>query len=174
MNYFEFYDLPIQFYLDEADLKKKFYAKSKAYHPDFHTLADEATQEHALEMSSLNTIAYKTLADFDSRSQYILQLKGMMAEEGQEKMPNDFLMDIMELNELIMELEFDFDESQLEKAKKTIQNLENEAFANVKSILESYNHSNTSEEDLQKIKIFQLKKRYFLRIQKTLSTFAPH
>jgi molecular chaperone HscB len=174
VTYFDFYQIPIGFYIDEAALKKAFYAKSKAFHPDFHTMADDDAQEHALEMSSLNTQAYKTLSNFDNRMEYILREKGILGEEGQDKMPNDFLMDMMELNELIMELEFDFDEGNLQTAKNMLQNLENESLNAVSEILKTYHPSTTTSEEEKKIKIFYLKRKYFLRIQKSILTFALH
>jgi molecular chaperone HscB len=174
VTYFDFYQIPIGFYIDEAALKKAFYAKSKAFHPDFHTMADDDAQEHALEMSSLNTQAYKTLSNFDHRMEYILRERGVLGEEGQDKMPNDFLMDMMELNELIMELEFNFDEDNLQTAKNMLQNLENESLNNVVDILKTYHPSTATSEEEKKIKIFYLKRKYFLRIQKSISTFAPH
>ena len=174
MTYFNFYQIPIGFYLDEAALKKAFYAKSKEFHPDFHTMADDDAQERALEMSSLNTQAYKTLSNFDNRMEYILRERGILGDEGQDKMPNDFLMDMMELNELIMELEFDFDENNFQIAKNMLQNLENESLNDVSTILKTYSPTTTTSEDEKKIKIFYLKRKYFLRIQKSMLTFAPH
>ncbi|UOQ76423.1 DnaJ domain-containing protein [Hymenobacter sp. 5516J-16] len=35
-NYFEFYELPETFQPDEAALKRRYYALSREYHPDFH------------------------------------------------------------------------------------------------------------------------------------------
>ncbi len=83
MNFFEFYNIPIAFKLDEAALKKTFYANSKKYHPDFHTLESEDKQDEILELSTINTEAYKILSDFDKRMKYILDLKGTMAAEGE-------------------------------------------------------------------------------------------
>ncbi len=174
MIYFDFYDIPIAFYLDEIALKKAFYTKSKEFHPDFHTLATDDAQERALEMASLNTEAYKVLSKFDSRMEYILREKGILEEEGQAKLPQDFLMEMMELNELIMELEFDFDENNLQKAKNELQILENESLSEVEAILKDYDDSTASQDILKKIKIFYLKSKYFLRIQKSILTFAPH
>jgi molecular chaperone HscB len=174
MTYFDFYNIPVGFYLDEAALKKAFYAKSKTFHPDFHTLADDEAQEEALAMSSLNTQAYKTLSNFESRMEYILREKGILGEEGQEKMPQDFLMEMMELNEIIMDLEFDFDENNLEKAKNMLQVFENESLNEVEHLLRNYDEKTSNSDDEKKIKIFYLKSKYFLRIQKSLRTFAPH
>lgn len=174
MNYFDFYEIPVAFYIDDAALKRAFYAKSKAFHPDFHTLADDDAQEYALEMSSFNSEAYKTLSNFDTRLEYILRLKNQLGEEGQEKMPQDFLVEMMELNELIMELEFDFEENNFQKAKSILQDIEQETFSEVENILKKFNEATATEDEYRKIKIFYLKNKYLLRIQKSLSTFAPH
>jgi molecular chaperone HscB len=103
-----------------------------------------------------------------------LRMKGQLAAEGLEKMPQDFLMEMMELNELVMELEFEFEESHFEKAQNIIQQLEKEVFNEVESILVNYDEATASEEDYKKIKNFYLKNKYLLRIQKSLATFAPH
>lgn len=173
MNYFEFYDLPISFLLDENVLKKKFYANSKRYHPDFFTLESEERQNEILELSTRNTQAYKTLSDFDRRMKYILDLKGVLEEEGKNTLPQDFLMDMMDINEAIMELEFDFDETTYQKALKETQNIENQIFDEVKPVIETYQDGVIIASDLKKVKIFFLKKRYLLRILENLSKFAP-
>jgi molecular chaperone HscB len=173
MNYFEFYNLPVSFLLDEAALKKTFYANSKRYHPDFFTLENEERQNEILELSTRNTQAYKTLSDFDRRMKYILELKGVMAEEGKNTLPQDFLMDMMDINEAIMELEFDFDEATYQKAINDAQNIENQLFEEIKPVIANYQDNATPPTDLEKVKIFFLKKRYLLRILENLSKFAP-
>ena len=174
MNYFEFYDLPISFNVDAAALKKTFYSYSKKYHPDFFTLESEAEQAKILELSTLNTQAYKTLSDAEGRMKYVLELTGAMGEEGQNKLPQDFLSDMMDINEAIMELEFDPDETVLEKVENDVQSIENQLLKDIKPVLDSYKHGETEASELEKIKIFFLKKRYLLRISENLSKFAAH
>ena len=173
MNYFEFYDLPISFQLDEAALKRSFYANSKRYHPDFFTLENEEKQNEILELSTLNTQAYKTLSDFDRRMKYVLELKDVFEEEGKNSLPQDFLMDMMDINEAIMELEFDFDETAYQKVIKDAQNIGNQILEEVKPIVENYQDGDTPQSDLEKVKNFYLKKRYLLRILENVSKFAP-
>jgi molecular chaperone HscB len=173
MNYFEFYNLPVSFKLDEVALKKQFFSLSKKFHPDFYTLDSAEKQAEILELSTLNTEAYKTLSDSDRRMKYILELKGVMGEEGKNQLPQDFLMDMMDINEALMELEFDFDQNQYEKVKTDVQNIENQLFADVEPILNSYEDGTTPPSVLEQVKIFFLKKRYLLRILENLSTFAP-
>jgi molecular chaperone HscB len=173
MNFFEFYNIPIAFKLDEAALKKTFYANSKKYHPDFHTLESEDKQDEILELSTLNTEAYKILSDFDKRMKYILDLKGTMAAEGENKLPQDFLMEMMDINEAIMELEFDFDEKAYNKALKDVQALENQQLEEINLVLDNFDNATTPQSELEKVKNFYLKKRYLLRIRENLSKFAP-
>ena len=173
MNYFEFYDLPIAFQLDKAALKQTFYANSKRYHPDFFTMENEERQNEILELSTLNTQAYKTLSSFDSRMKYVLELKDVFEEEGKNSLPQDFLMDMMDINEAIMELEFDFDETAYQKVLVDTQNIENQLFEDIKPIIENYQDGVTPQSDLEKVKNFYLKKRYLLRILENVSKFAP-
>lgn len=172
MNYFEFYNIPISFKVDEAALKKTFYANSKKYHPDFHTLESTEKQDEILELSTLNNQAYKTLSDFDKRMKYVLDLKGTMGAEGENKLPQDFLMEMMDINEAIMELEMDFDEKVYIKAENDVQTIENQLLSDVKQIVENYDDATTPQYQLEEIKKFYLKKRYLLRIRENLSKFA--
>lgn len=173
MNYFEFYEMPITLKIDAADLKKKFYQKSRALHPDFHTQATAEKQAEILELSALNTEAYKTLSNFDARLHYFLTLKGELTEENKNEMPQDFLMEVMDINEALMELEFDFDEQKFSEVEKQIKGIENELVSDISPLLESYDDTEGTAEQKKKLKIFYLKMRYLLRIQKTLFTFAP-
>jgi molecular chaperone HscB len=172
MNYFEFYNIPISFNVDAAALKKTFYSYSKKYHPDFFTLESEEEQAKILERSTLNTQAYKTLSDAERRMKYVLELTGTMGEEGQTKLPQDFLGEMMDINEAIMELEFDPDAEAAERVKKEVQKIDNQLVEEIKPVLENYKHGETPTSELEKIKIFFLKKRYLFRIFENLSKFA--
>ncbi len=173
MNYFEFYDLPVSFQLDEAALKRTFYANSKRYHPDFFTMENEQRQNEILELSTLNTQAYKTLSDFDRRMKYVLELKDIFEEEGKNLLSQDFLMDMMDINEAIMALEFDFDETTYQKVLADAQAIDNQLFEEIKAIVANYQDGVTPQSDLEKVKNFYLKKRYLLRILENVSKFAP-
>ena len=53
MNYFELYGLPLSFRVDQAALKKRFYALSRQYHPDFFTRSAAAEQADVLEKAAM-------------------------------------------------------------------------------------------------------------------------
>lgn len=172
MNYFELYELPIHFILDEKEVKRKFYQLSKKYHPDFYTLESAEKQAEILELSTLTNEAYKILSDADKRMKYILSLKNILDEEGKAKIPQEFLMEMMDVNEALMELEFDFDENNLSQLKDTLREKENALYETVRTTIEGYQDGTTSDAELKKIKEFYYKKRYLLRIQENLNKFA--
>ena len=172
MNYFEFYKIPLDFKVDEAALKRIFYTNSKKYHPDFYTLESEEKQAEILELSTLNNQAYKTLSDFDKRMKYILELKGILEEEGQNQIPQDLLMEMMDFNEGLMELEFDFDKARFEELSRDLEVLEKNLYQDIEEIVENYNEKQSKEKELLQIRAYYLKKRYLLRIRENLSKFA--
>lgn len=172
MNYFSFYNIPVSFKVDQSALKRIFYSNSKKYHPDFYTLESAEKQQEILELSTLNNEAYKTLKDEDKRMKYILELKGVLGEEGKNQIPQAFLMEMMDINEALMELEFDFDEKKYSEAVAALKSMETALYQGVSSALEGYQEASESEESLQLIKKYYLKKRYLLRINENLNKFA--
>lgn len=174
MSYFEFYDLPISFHIDEAALRRTFLQNSRKYHPDFHTLADEAQQAEMLELSTLNNEAFKTLSDLDRRIRYMLEWKGLLGDEHQQPaLPQDFLMEMMDINESLMELEFEPDPARYEQVLSTVKALEANLLVDVQPILEDYTDSDSNTDSLLVVRDYFLKKRYLLRILENLSKFAP-
>jgi molecular chaperone HscB len=173
-NYFEFYDLPETFQLDEAALKRRYYALSREYHPDFHATESPERQQEVLRLSTLNTNAYRTLSDADLRMAYILGSHGLL-EEGKQSMPSDFLMEVMELNEQIMELEFDPDPEVAARVETEVNTLTDTLDAGITPVLAGYSGlpSEVRPQALQQVKTYYLKKRYLLRIRESLTKFAP-
>jgi molecular chaperone HscB len=174
MNYFEFYKIPLSFSVDESFLRRLYLQNSKKYHPDFHTLSDSAQQDEMLELSTFNNEAFKTLSDPDRRIRYVLELKGLLGDESKlPALPPDFLMDMMDINESIMELEFDFDATRYKQTLQTLEKMEQELEADLAPVLEQWTDAPEKQGGLEKIKEFYLKKRYLLRIRENLSKFAP-
>jgi molecular chaperone HscB len=173
VNYFDFFEIPVSFCLDDTDLKQRFYRNSKNLHPDFFTLHPEEKQAEILELSTLNNQAYRTLSDFDLRMKYVLELNRALAEEDKNQLPQEFLMEMMEINEGIMELETGFDGQTNDRLHEQVKNLEEILFNAIMPTLKGYDHAMATPADLQLIKEFYLKKRYLLRILENLDKFAP-
>jgi len=174
VNYFEFYQLPETFLPDEKEIKNKYYALSREYHPDFHANESPEKQSEILALSTLNTNAYRTLSNPDARMRYILGEHGLLEEGKSNELPKDFLMEMMELNEQIMELEFDFDPAAFEKVSQETISLSASLENDIRPMLQQYPmlEGFTRDEALQQIKTYYLKKKYLLRIQESLTKFA--
>lgn len=173
MNYFEFFGIPVSFRVDEAQLRRLFYQNSKKYHPDFHSLASADTQEEMLRLSTLNNEAFQTLSDPDRRMRYLLEIKGLLQEEGQQQVPQDFLAEMMDINEALLELELDYDPERFEQTAQAIAQLERALDEAIEPVLERYaDDAEHSREDLLRVRDYFLKKRYLLRVREKLSTFA--
>lgn len=172
MNYFEFFELKPAFFIDEDALKIKFYANSKKYHPDFYTMESAEKQAEVMQLAVSNNKAYKVLNNFESRLKYILDLEECLGEEGSNKLPQSFLMEMMDFNEKIMELQFDFDKETYESCKNELEELKVNFLAEAQSDLDNYQYKKASSKSLENIKLFYLKNRYLLRIQESLLKFA--
>jgi molecular chaperone HscB len=172
-NYFEFYDLPETFQPDVAALKRQYYTLSREYHPDFHATESPERQQEILHLATLNTNAYRTLSDPDLRMAYILGLHGLL-EEGKQELPTDFLMEVMELNEQLMELEFEPDTEAVQRVENEVNALTGTLDAGIEPVLAGYAGLpvDVRSQALQQIRTYYLKRRYLLRIRESLSKFA--
>ncbi len=173
-DYFSCFDLAPTFSLDAKQLKKRFHRKSRAFHPDFFTQADAAAQEEALQMSTFINTAYETLSNFDTRMKYVLELKGMIQENEKYALSPLFLMEMMELNEEVMELQFDPVPAKVSDLQKRVQAKEASLLQVLEPTLTAFETQNEAEqlESLQLVKDFFYKKRYLLRLLESLDKFV--
>lgn len=174
MNYFEFYDLPLSFRVDEAALKRKFYELSKRFHPDFYINEPSEKQGEILEKATLNNKAYQVLSDPSRRIPYVLELKGLLAEGEAYQLPQDFLLEMMEVNEALMELEFEQNASSLEEITQLVTEKELALFEELSGYTDAYSEKDeiAQQELLLKIKDIWYRQKYLLRIRESLNRFA--
>ena len=172
-DYFEFYDLPESFRPDEAALKRRYYALSREYHPDFHATAPAERQQEILQLATLNTNAYRTLSHPEQRMAYILSRHGLL-EEGKQELPPDFLMEVMDLNEQLMELEFEPDPTIVARVEAEVNSLSATLDAGIEPVLAGYagGPADVRGQALQQVRTYYLKRRYLLRIRESLAKFA--
>ncbi len=174
IDYFAFYGLPETFRPDEAALKRLYYAKSRETHPDFHATSSPENQAEMLHQATLNTDAYRTLSDPDQRMAYLLRHHGLLEEGKQEQLPPDFLMDVMDLNEQLMDLETAPDAAIQAQVTAEVTALAATLDAGIQPVLAGYEQLPADHRPaaLQQIRTYYLKKRYLLRIQQQVATFA--
>jgi molecular chaperone HscB len=167
MNYFEIFGLPIQLKVDKSDLPKRFFELSRKFHPDFYANATPSEQQQALEITANLNKAFKTFQDPDSTIKYVLQLKGLLEEEEKYQLPPDFLMEVLEINEKLMDASDD-QEIKL-NLQSSIDNLQSTIYGPVKEAIENYKDGVTTEKELLQVKEYYYKKKYLHRIQKELN-----
>ncbi len=174
MNYFEFYDLPLSFNVDAGKVKAKFYELSKKYHPDFHISESQRKQEEVLELSTLNNKAYQVLSNKQKRVEYVLEMFGVITEGEKYELPQDFLMEMMEINEVLMELEFEPNPAEIQKLKKQILSIESKLDRDLDSLSVEFDSENGEDQKqtLLEIKDIRYRKKYLLRITDSLNRFA--
>lgn len=176
MNYFELYQLPLKFNVDDEQVKKKFYELSKRYHPDFFVNESLEKQSKILQLSTLNNKAYQVLSNPLKRIEYILNLNNLLAEGDKYQLPQDFLMEMMDVNETLMELEFDPNPSTLMEITKQVDEIEKNLFKQLNQLTITFdiNPDEHPKSLLLKIKDIWYRQKYLLRIRESLNKFATH
>lgn len=167
MNYFELFGLPVQLKVDKTYLPKRFFELNRKFHPDFYANATPSEKEKALEITANLNKAFKTFQNEDDTLKYVLQLKGLLEEEEKYQLPPDFLMEVLEINEQVMDAE---DDANLRtNLLFAIDKLQSSIYDPVRNIIENYQDDSTSEKELLEVKEYYYKKKYLTRIRKELT-----
>jgi molecular chaperone HscB len=164
MNYFELYGLPVLMKVDVSEIKQKFYELSREYHPDFYTQHDEARQADVLEKSADVNKAFKVFQNTDDTIKYVLQLKNLIHDEEKYELDPEFLMEMMDINEQLMDLDTDADKEALEECEQKTKELLSQIYNDVVHIVENYKEGVTTEKELLQVKSYYYKKKYLQRI----------
>ncbi|HLG41276.1 MAG TPA: Fe-S protein assembly co-chaperone HscB [Chitinophagaceae bacterium] len=172
MDYFELFEIPVQLKVDIAPLHKKFFELSRKYHPDYFANEKPEAQAEALEKSAMLNKAYKTFKNPDETIKYVLHQKGLLEEEEKYELPPDFLMEVLEINEQLMDADqpkADSQESGVNTIQSTINSLQSEIYEPVEGIVDHYQEGITSEKELLQVKEYYYKKKYLDRIRRELA-----
>jgi len=167
MNYFELFDIPVQLKIDKTKLASKYFELSRKHHPDYFVNENPEKQQSVLEISAQLNKAYKTFQNTDETIKYTLQLKGLLQEEEKYQLPQDFLMEVLEINEQLADMSDD--PAGKERIQLAIGNMQSAIYKPVKDIIELYREGITTEKDLLKVKEYYFKKKYLQRIQEQLN-----
>ncbi len=102
MNYFELFDLPIQFDLDITVLSDRFRQLQRQFHPDNFASGSDAAQLQSVQKAAQINDAYQTLKMPIRRAEYLLTLSNHDIQSEQETLKDlDFLMQQMEWRETL-------------------------------------------------------------------------
>ncbi len=107
LNYFQLFGIEVSFDVDLNQLSQTYQTLQKAVHPDRFAHASSQEQLLAVQKSAEINDAYQTLKQPLKRSKYILTLRGVdMPNEQQSFSDTAFLMQQMELREMLGEVKF--------------------------------------------------------------------
>ncbi|RZK26787.1 MAG: Fe-S protein assembly co-chaperone HscB [Flavobacterium sp.] len=168
-DYFEFYELPVQFHPDLNAVKAKFYEFSKKFHPDFFANESEEKQQEVLDLSTLNNKAYQVLSSPQKRLKYILELKGIVETDEGYQLPQSFLMEMMDVNEALMDLQFEPDTEKLRQVNSDVDAIELQLNDELNALTKQADE-NPAESDnlLSSIKDISYRQKYIARIREKL------
>ena len=171
INFFDFYGIPESFNPDTAALKKKFYELSKQYHPDFYATDTDEKQQEILELSTINNKAWQTLSDPAKRLEYILRQHELLVDGAKPALPGDFLMEMMDINERLMEIE---DADQWAAINNEVLAVDDDINQKLDSLTKDYHtlDDTAKESRLNEILDIYYRQKYLLRIKESLNTFA--
>ncbi|XP_017781534.1 PREDICTED: iron-sulfur cluster co-chaperone protein HscB, mitochondrial [Nicrophorus vespilloides] len=104
-NFFKVFNYQNSYNVDMKDLTNKYRKMQSVLHPDKFTNKSKEEQQISEEYSSLVNKAYNTLQIPLSRALHLLSLHGEVITENDKATDQNFLMEMMELNEEIEEAE---------------------------------------------------------------------
>jgi molecular chaperone HscB len=159
MNYYNLFEIPNTPVVDKLVIAKKYVELQKQYHPDFYTTNTENAQDEALEISAQINKAYNIFKKEDKTLEYFLQQNNVIIVDEKYNLPPDFLMEMMELNELI-------DENK--QSDEEINNFKQTIELQAKPYLTHDENIKNDEKAMQQLKLYYYKKKYLHRILERL------
>jgi molecular chaperone HscB len=101
MKFYDALGLEPKLTLDADDLKKRFYDRSRQWHPDRFSRASIEEKQKSEEMTAVLNDAFRALRDPVSRAEYFLRESGL---ELSKDAPPELLEEVFELNMALEEL----------------------------------------------------------------------
>jgi molecular chaperone HscB len=101
MDFYDALGLEPKLALDLDDLKKRFYDRSRQWHPDRFSRGSAEEKQRSEEMTSTLNDAFRTLRDPVGRAEYFLSQSGL---DLPKDAPPELLEEIFELNMALEEL----------------------------------------------------------------------
>jgi molecular chaperone HscB len=118
-------------------------------------------KEHVLAISAQVNKAYQVFNDESALIKYILMVKGLLLEEEKYQLSPQFLMEVMDINELLMDAN---DEETKKSIRIQIESLQNAIYEPVETIITNYQEGISSEKELLQVKEYYYQKKYLDRI----------
>ncbi|MBM3765015.1 MAG: Fe-S protein assembly co-chaperone HscB [Acidobacteria bacterium] len=95
-GYYEIFGVEKKLALDVEGLQRRFYERSREWHPDRHARASTEQREFAEQATATLNDAWRVLRDPVARAEYFLTAAGVKTDA--KKVPPDLLEEVFELN----------------------------------------------------------------------------
>ena len=121
---FEVLGLASGWKVDTAELGRSLLRLTRLTHPDFHGVHGVEARELAERSTALVNSAYSTLNDDVLRAEWLLADMGAPSPDEERQMPQQFLMEVLEWNEVLEEVRAKKDQdnhSRLESLRTDLQ-----------------------------------------------------
>lgn len=162
-NYFELFGIPVQLQVDTNALRPTFFALSRKFHPDFFVGRSSGEQQEALEKTALLNKAWKTFQQPDELIRYVLEIHGYWQAGEKYELSPDFLMEVMEINEAMMDRQDEDAKNLVEK----LTSLQTSIQEPVKNTLREEIFT-PSDEKLSLLKEYYYREKYLQRLREQL------
>ena len=166
-NYFELFGLPVKFGVDAQALRKKYFELSRESHPDFFATTADTLKDDSLEQSIRVNNGYRILNSDSLRVAYVLEFLGVVHAGEKEVLPPAFLMEMMEMNEMIDAMTA----ANAEAVRTEVNTMETRITEELQHACDAYDASG-DKQLLLKVKEAWYKQKYLLRIHEALHKFA--
>ena len=128
--------VPRSFDLETSALEDRFRAVSRKLHPDKFVRATPAERRFALEQTTRLNDAYRTLKDPAKRGEHLLELRGVkLGAEQAAQMAPEFLEQMMEDREHLMEAKLDGGPAEVARLAEGIRAQQAQALSNAGALL---------------------------------------
>lgn len=169
-NFFELFNLPVQFDVDGKALDTAYRHIQRLVHPDRFVTATEAEKRAAVQYATIVNDAYQTLKDPLKRAMHLCALNGVPVDgDGHQQMDAGFLMEQMAWRErLEMALDADNQEALQALADEQKEQQENQLAA-VKECLDAHHF----EKALAEINKLMFLNRFGDEIHRSMEKLVP-
>ncbi len=165
-DYFALYGISPTLSPDVTALRKKYYELSRLYHPDRYSGGDASAQIEALRMSAQVNEGYRVMNDSNALLGYVLQHAGVLQTEEHYKLPPEFLMEMMELNEAVGNVAMAPD--MRPEALRELEAADQAWEAGIAPLRYAFNNGDREAVTLAALKDYYFRKKYLHRIKERL------
>ncbi|PSJ80239.1 Fe-S protein assembly co-chaperone HscB [Neisseria iguanae] len=145
-QYFNLFQLPAAFDLDNGQLEQTYRVLAARFHPDKFAAASAFEQKQAVMMSATINEAYYTLKNPIDRASYLLKARNIDADAPEHTtFAPEFLMQQMEWRETLMDAQMEQNQAALAALDEEIRNEQKSLFAALSLAFQEEDYENAAQ-----------------------------